>query len=73
MLERLVSCGTVSARLVEAGVVKRTDIQPLEVERILKLSDAGMSMNKIGQAVGRDPKTVRSVIIAAGLQPPTKA
>jgi hypothetical protein len=66
-----VSRGTVSARLLDAGVVMRTDIQDHERRSMLELFADGRSLNQIGRSTGRDPKTVRAVLVAAGLTPPT--
>lgn len=63
---------TVSARLADAGVVLRTEVLSSERRQMLELFEEGLSMNKVGRRVGRDPKTVRATIIAAGLTPPRR-
>lgn len=54
--------GTVSARLLAAGVPMRNDVQPHEREQMAKLAEEGHSLNTIGRLVGRDPKTVKTVL-----------
>lgn len=61
---------TVSARLADAGVVLRTEVRPSERSRMLELFSDGLSMNQVGRRVGRDPKTVRATLVAAGITPP---
>jgi len=56
----------------DAGVVLRTEVLSSERRQMLELFEEGLSMNKVGRRVGRDPKTVRATIIAAGLTPPRR-
>lgn len=63
---------TIAAHLTEAGVVLRTDVQPSERSRMIELFSEGLSMNQVGRCVGRDPKTVRATLVAAGITPPTR-
>ncbi|WP_139824828.1 helix-turn-helix domain-containing protein [Agreia pratensis] len=53
---------TVTKHLKQAGVTLRNVIGDHEVTQILELFEAGVSANAIGKRVGRDPKTVRSLL-----------
>lgn len=64
---------TVSARLADAGVMLRTEVRPSERSRMLELFSDGLSMNQVGRRVGRDPKTVRATLVAAGITPPGRS
>ncbi|MDR6200913.1 DNA-binding NarL/FixJ family response regulator [Microbacterium sp. SORGH_AS428] len=64
---------TVSARLAEVGVVLRTEVLSSEREQMLELFGEGLSMNEVGRRVGRDPKTVRATLVAAGITPPRRS
>ena len=57
--------GTVSSHLLAAGVVMRNHVQPCERHQMLTLAGEGHSLNEIGRRLGREPKTVKSVVAAA--------
>ncbi len=58
-----ISRGTASSHLAVAGVTKRTEMTAAERARIVRLFEAGHSANRIGAIVGRDPKTVRKLLV----------
>lgn len=50
---------TVAMHLKERGVSLGRPMQPSEIERAQELNDQGLSLNAIGKAIRRDPKTVK--------------
>lgn len=58
---------TVAKHLATAGVVMRVEVQDSEHTRMIELYQQGYSLNHIGRETGRDPKTVKSVLLTTGL------
>ena len=59
-----ISHHTVSAHLRAAGL--KLGYKPMsnkEVQKAQKLRSEGLSLNAIGRALGRDPKTVKNVLV----------
>jgi lambda repressor-like predicted transcriptional regulator len=55
---------TIAKHLRERGLeLGRLPLTKNEVERIRELHAKGLSLNAIGRAVGRDPKTVKSLLL----------
>lgn len=57
-----ISRGVAAEHLKNRGVVMRPTVLGAETKRALELHADGLSANRIGKLVGRDPKTVRSMI-----------
>jgi DNA-binding CsgD family transcriptional regulator len=53
---------TVSSQLKQSGVVLRNVIRDDEVVRAIELFESGLSANLIGKRLGRDPKTIRTML-----------
>ena len=59
--------GVVAEHLKSRGVSLRPTLLQPEIDRVLALHAEGFSPNKIGQFVGRDPKTIRTLLRRRGL------
>lgn len=59
--------GVVAQHLKDQGVSLRPTLLQPEIDGILELHAAGHSPNKIGKLVGRDPKTIRSLLRRRGV------
>lgn len=59
--------GAVARHLKDRGVSLRPTLRQPEIDRILRLHAEGQTPNKIGKLVGRDPKTIRSLLRRRGL------
>jgi DNA-binding CsgD family transcriptional regulator len=62
---------TATKHLKQAGVTLRNVIGEQERTRIVELFEGGLSANAIGSRIGRDPKTVRSILknVETGKEP----
>lgn len=60
--------GVIAQHLKARGISFRPNVQPAEVKRALELHAQGHSPNKIGELLGRDPKTIRSLLCRNGPQ-----
>ena len=55
---------TIALHLKERGVrLGRQPLRPSEIKRARELHEKGQSLNAIGRSLGRDPKTVKAVVI----------
>ena len=68
-----ISRNTVSEHLKARDTVMRNDVQIVEHARMVELFEQGLSLNGIGREVGRDPKTVKSVLQQLGFKTPSRA
>lgn len=57
-----ISRGVAAEHLKNRGIVMRPTLLDAETKRALELHTDGLSANRIGQIIGRDPKTVRAMI-----------
>lgn len=57
-----ISRGIVAKHLKNRGVVTRPTVLDAETKRALEFHAEGLSAKRIAQLVGRDPKTVRSML-----------
>ena len=54
---------TVANQLKQAGVAMRNVIRDDEIAKAIELFEDGLSANLIGKRLGRDPKTVRKLLV----------
>jgi len=64
--ELRISRGVAAEHLKNRGVAMRPTLLDAETKRALELHTDGLSANRIGRLIGRDPKTVRSMICRDG-------